>query len=545
MSALLHVTRLAATLVCVVALAGCDSLGEPDRFYNDAALPPTVVGLDAAGLTAGQHIAGTVSLTIDLDSIATRIDRVVFRVDDEDVTTLRQGPYAFTLATETYPPGEHVITVSVYVRTPQGGLLTLAGAPDVLLGVPVVFDQRPPTPVAVTSATLEGARPRVTWTASQDANFYAYVVYRRPTESESSEAWPGEEIATVFDRSQTTFSDAELPAVYGGGATYRVAVWNRRDRALSQASTPVRYGTSYPELVPSTGLVATSLDGQSLYYVAGPRLVEASLATHRLVRTLSLPGSPEVYRFENDIHVDPANGRVIAAVRGSGVQVVDPAAFASVATYAFPFTAHRFAVAGGRIYTVDWRDSANRLLVLDAQSGAIVSSSAAVDMGTTAVVGVSPDGRSVYVINATGSSQTMLIRYDVSGPSPRAAERRPLGYSVYNWDVTVAPDGRVFAFVGSTVTVLSGSTLQPLSEATPPDGSRLALTVRLRGNRLYVAYNGTTPWIRGGGEVAEYDATSMQLLRTWRFAEAPKGIAFGGPGELLAFSPSATWSVPL
>ena len=496
-------------------------------------------------LVPGQHVAGTVAVSLNLDSLAGRIDRVVLRVDDQEVATVRQRPYAFTLATPSFPTGDHVVSVSVYVRNSAGGLLALVGAPDVLFVVPVVFDQRRPTPVSLTSVDLQENRPYLTWAQSQDANFYAYVVYRRPTESEAPETWPGVEVATLFDRTQTAFLDEMLPAVYGSGATYRVAVWNRQDHALSNTALTARYGTSVPNIAPTTGLAIQSRNGQSLYYVAGPRFAEASLDSRRIVRFLDLPSNANLYRFENDIHIDPTTGRIVAAVRGAGVRVVDAGTFEPVATYSLPYQAYRFALSGGKLYTVDWYEYANRLLMLDAETGAVVAMSGVLEAVTTAVVGASPDGRSVYVVDAPGWTQTSLTRYDVSGASPVPAERVPLGYSVYDWDVTVAEDGRVVAFIDGAISVFDGPTLARRPETVIVPASGLAEAVRVRGDRLYATYRGSSLSIPGAGEVAEYDASSLRLLRRWQFAEAPRGIAFGAPGELLVFSPSATWSVSL
>lgn len=491
-----------------------------------------------ADLAPGQHVAGDIPLTLTLDSLAGQIARVVFRVDDQDVATLSAGPFATTLRTTAFPAGEHVVTVSVYLRAPRGGLLNVAGAPHVLLGVPLVFDQRRPTPVAITGATLEAGRPRVTWAPSRDANFYAYVVYRRPTESEAPDVWPGDEVAVLTDRTQTTFLDEALPALYGGGYHYRVAVWNRQDRAVSDPSQPVSYGTPVADLVPSTGRAAESPDGQRLYFVSGTRLVEASAATLRPVRTLELPGGTGPAPV-GDVHVDPATGQVVVLARSASVWVVDPASFSVVARYGAPFGADRFVLAGGRLYV-----ASDRLRVLDVQTGAVVGQSAPLLPGTNAVVGASPDGRSVYVINAFGSVQTTLARYDVSGAAPAAAERASLGYDEYAWDAAVGPDGRVFAFVGATLSAFDGATLQPRGARTLPDNRR-ATAVRARGARVYIAYEGTEPWVRYGGEIAEVDAASLGALRSWRFAVAPRGIAFAGSGALLAFSGFSTWSVPL
>ena len=547
----MHPPHALAGLVLLLALAACDSFGEPERFVNEEARPPVVGALDVADLRPGQHVAGDVPFVLDLDSLAGRIDRVTVTLDGEEVAFSRTPPFAFTLRTERYAQGAHELAVVVHETRPRAGLLNVADAPAVYLSVPVVFDQRPPTPVRGLTAELEGLRPRLRWEESADANFYAYVVYRRPSYVAGYEAWPGEEVATIYDRSQTTYLDAAVPEIYGGGGTYRVAVSNRREEALPEQPATATFGTLYPDLADPAGAPVASPDGSELYFVSGIQLVAVSAASRRRVRELDLPEleGDSYPRPRSDLHLDNAGRLLVSAGVGASftLRVVDSATFAVEQTYELPYGARRFALRDGRLYTVGTVGATQHLFVLDAATGAVLGTGPATDWYPSAeVAAVSPDGASVYVMDYR-ASRVILARVDLSGERPRIAAERALGYSS-EWALAVAPDGRVFAHSGMTVAALDGATLRPLGAEFAPGGTsnyRSPKALRVGRGRLYVSYGGTDVPSLGGGEVAELDLGSLARVRSWTFADDPVGLALGRDGDLLVFGRAGAWSVPL
>lgn len=548
--------RLPVVLACLGALAACDSLGEPERFYNDDARPPTTAALDVAALRPGQHVAGDVRLALDLDSLAGRVRRVVVWVDDQEAAVLTAPPYAFTLQTDRYGDGPRSLSVHVHADGSDLGLLALAGAPTLALSIPLVFDQRSPTPVALASVRLaEDRRPRVEWTGSADANFYAYLVSRYHVWGGSG-PWTGPaEVDTVYDRSATSFLGDPLPAVFGARVEYAVRVWNRREESAPTERRTVEYRTTQADL-DVRGATATSADGAVLYAVSGSQLVAVSTATQSVLRTLPFPEIQGFYGAPYDLHLDPQTGRLYVGTYDFNgpwrVRVVDAATFEVVATYRLPAGAEGFAVRGDRLYAVGAGDDGRRLFVRDAATGAALAESAGGLLETYAdVVGVSPDGRSVYVLQGGYSGPHSLIRLDVSS-GIRVGARRDLkrlygSVGDLRSGLVFLPDGRILAASDGSVYALDGTTLQPLGVSSAPASGAYPLTLRLHtdGGRVFISYQRDVPPISGAGDVVELDPDSLQPLRSWQFVQVPSAVALGGADRLYVFVPGSAWVVPL
>ncbi len=543
---------LVATLASVSGLAACDSFGEPDRFYNSDARPPAVGALAFSDIRPGQHVAGTVAFSLAGSLPAAQIQRIEVLVDRETGFSL-EPPYSFTIDTRRFPDGEHEISVRIFLARPTGGLLTLAGTPDVLLTSRLVFDQRRPTAVGWVSAELEGERPSLRWTVNRDSTFDAYIVYRRGSRDGSGGL--GEEVATIRDRARTTFVDDPLPSVYGLGWTYHVAVSNRADIVATYEPRTVTYGTSISEFYAPGGDAVASADGSEVYLVTGRHLAAVSTATRQVVRSLLLPGAPDIYDPypEADIHLDPTSGHLFLMPRPYGMRpdrwpllVINPATFASEQRALFPAGATRFALSGGRVYAVGSTNGVARLHVIDAASGAASGPPGpTLPSATGQVAGASPDGRSVYVVGHDSSGNRSVQRVDVSGDLPQLAERIALPYSE-EWDAAVAPDGRLFVSSNRTVRAFGGSPFRMLGQIVLPAGGGPIQDLTLDQGHLYVTSRGVVvPSLPGGGEVTVVEIGSFSLLRTWRFADMPTGTVRGGPGELYVFEPFKTWTVPL
>ena len=525
--------------VCaLLVLAGCDAFGEPERFYNDDARPPAVGALDLAGLRDGQHVAGNVAFALDLDSLAGRLDRVVLWIDGSEVASLAHPPFRFSIYTPDYAEGEHAVMVGAYVRRPNGGLLNLAGAPAVALTARLVFDQRPPTPVAGLSVSVSGRRPVLRWDENRDPNFHAYVVYRRPASYDEVPWRPGPEVATITDRAQTTFLDGDLDEIYGAGAVYHVAVSNRAEVSDPGQPGAALFSAPLLSLRSISGRAAISADGSETYTISGSRLVAVSTRTGAVVRSLDLGSDYSLYTpTRDDVRFDPASGRLYFTVGQGGVWVLEASTFAEVGRYPLPFGATRFVVDGDRLYAVGG-SFPRALHVLDATSGAALAS-AGVGIGWLGaeVAGLSPDGRSAYVMDQT-AGRLVLVRIDVSGDVPRAVERRVLGYGS-EWSFGVTPDGRVLVHAYADVEVLDGTTLQSLGKAVPAIENLITtipVALDVVGDRFYVAYPGA---------VVEFETASLAQRRTWLFAGGLRGLAASPGGQMAVFGYGGGWAIPL
>lgn len=70
------VAALLALVFPGLLLAGCDFVDSPERFVDDTVQPPVVAAVDYATVRSGQHLAGTIVFTANLDSLGSRVERV-------------------------------------------------------------------------------------------------------------------------------------------------------------------------------------------------------------------------------------------------------------------------------------------------------------------------------------------------------------------------------------------------------------------------------------------------------------------------------------
>ena len=547
-----HSIRLATALFCAASLASCDAIGEPGRFYNDDVRPPTVSVLDAADLTPGQSIAGTVRLTLALDSLASRIDHVVFSVDDTEVATLQRGPYAFTLATESFPEGEHLITVSVYVRNPRGGLLALVGAPEVLLGVPVVFDQRSPSPVVLSSVEVEGDRARLQWAPNRDANFYAYLVVRRARWTVAP-GWPSSRpvVDTLYDRNVTTYLDDPVPASagYGARAEYEVLVWNRREVSGPSNALVATFGTHISALFPAGPPGAFSADGETIYVPRLEALVAYATTDHRELRRLPYGSISQSGSTFAGVSLHP-NGTDLAVLTVENnsyrrrLNIVDAATLSVRRSFLLPEEAFGVQFSeNGDVLAAGQR----RLYVLDAQTGDVTASSQAVFGSPVHVVGTTADRRSAYVISYADARNAVLHRVPLNTLESAGQFTWPQSNGV----IGRGPDGKIYVYTHPTVTVLDGQSMAPVGTfglGLPGGYGNEVRAFVVAAGTLYVSYRLVRPDWSEGGVVAAFDLATRTRRQAWKFADPVDRVRTTGSRWLYVdtwVNENTTWLLPL
>lgn len=540
---------LAVLLLCASSLAACDALGEPERFYNDDAQPPMVAGFDFADLVPGQHLAGVVQLRLNLDSLAGRIVKVEFWVDDRLVEARTSPPYAFTLITPAFPDGERLVSVRVDLAGRRGGLLEMAGMPDLLFAIPLMFDQTPPARVRGVTARMEGNRPLLSWTPSTQQNVYAYVIHRFRPRLPLNDSWVP--VDTIYDRTASSFLDVPYSEGIGGVGHYRVLAWNRHSMSPPSDEVTLTYGDARPALYQHGNGGAFSADGRTLYTTTFTELVAYATDDHRELRRVTFAsrwpdGLPPL-----QIVADPAGAELFALVQVNGiyryrVQVLDAATLAVRRSFLLPSGVFRVAPGpAGRLLAA----GEGRFHVLDPQSGEVVASSGVELAPEAQVVGPSPDGRSAYVMSPGSPPQGRISRVTLDEAVPRAVAHfeRPGGVGM----VQVGSDGRLYVYTHPRATVLDGHTLSEvggfdLGLASGPDlGARAFVVV---GGRLYVSAHTGGFLADPSGMVAAFDLATGLRTQTWWFAGTVHRLRTTGTGRLYvdsAWGGSTTWLLSL
>jgi YVTN family beta-propeller protein len=234
----------------------------------------------------------------------------------------------------------------------------------------------------------------------------------------------------------------------------------------------------------------------------------------------------------------PSKTKLVVLLNGwrqQGIQVVDrmsgqisqtielPAVFLGLV---FSPDGKSLYVSGGNqdvIYRFDW--AGERATLADSISLAIKRKG---DDGSKypAGIGISPDGRTLYVAENLGDSLAVV---DLT--SHKVVQR--FGTERYPYGVAVAPNGNVYvsAWGGSTVSVFN-----PSGNGLLTDGSRIsagrhpsALTLNLSGSRLFVASGSTD-------KIAVIDTKSRAVITTLSDT-SPAGTGEGSTPNALALSP--------
>lgn len=228
-----------AAALAVFLMTSCSIVDPVDPVVNNNAQPPTFQALNLSEISSGQYIAGTVYINMDIDSSTGPVSWAALLVDDSAVGIDYYEPYQFQLKTADFPDGEYFISIALKQEAHNLGLLGLIPeVPSIICSLSVFFDQTPPTPVTLDSVVWDNGSPRLYWQASNDNNFYAYMISR------NGNFGPGQPMGpenSVFERNTTTFLDTDIPMLYGIDIEYEVYTTNRVESATSNAVN-IRYG---------------------------------------------------------------------------------------------------------------------------------------------------------------------------------------------------------------------------------------------------------------------------------------------------------------
>jgi hypothetical protein len=517
-------------LVIPLVVLSCD-LTEPDRRF-DASVPG--IRLDDLPLTEfapGQHVAGAITLAFDVPAtsrlwqlrsgrhVVRNVTAVYWYVDDTLLGGTSTPPFTFALDTTQWPGGEHEISAAVFDDT-QSGLGRYVGLPAAVYVTTLVFDQTPPTPVAVQSLDWEGTSPRITWSQNQDPNFHAYVISRR-----SVGLYRVHEDIVIFDRSVTTCLDTAVVQTIGGLTHYQVNTWNRV--AYSAADTAsINWGVRVPvSWYRDDRPIVNRVGAEELYVLhrddglAGlpNRLSAVSKATNTIVRSIDVQSANHLASSVDGtlLYVDEA---------GVNFLVVDAQTFTVQRTLMPPFAFD--AVVGGRpnrFYA--W--SQTTFGVFDDTSGARIAHFEVPYMqGYWTDLCISQDGNVVYAAHGN-----MLYRINVNTDLLVVPLQRPIAMSNFG-NLQVSSDG-------STLYVLHGPPFNYLeildtanfalkSRLDPPLGSQddWLEDAIVTSDRIYVSVTREDPhvWYTKPGTVLEYDLLTQTVARSWNFIVVSQGM---------------------
>jgi len=523
---------------CCLILS-CD-LNEPtDRFLDSSVQEPRVESLDSMGIRPGQHIAGMVVLDANVSSLSSPVTSVNLILDDSLIQRSFNPPYTLQLDTRLRTQGEHQLTIAVTETDPRIGLLGITGFPTLLFSGSVVFDQTPPTAVALQSVVWENGYARLSWTRNNDLNFYAYIV------SQESNWRPSGESGNILDPSRTTYIDSTAPQLYGINLTYRTKVFNR-DITASSNAVGIRFGDTL-----SSSVISNSIPGQrpimnpalnEMYLLpAAPNgIIRAvSVLNHNLLRTRSI-----VFAANFALSGDGSTIYVVS-YNSSALTVLEAATFNLVrtSTLSFPVSLAGSIVSGrpNRLYMTSGSFAGGRVKVVDANTGSLVTETS--EQAPDGLLAISPDNNTLYV-----ASGTSVYRVDVTTDSVRVVAQRTALYSVQS--LQLSPDGsrlylgHVYAAPSNYVDVWSSDTLGPITRITA--GEQL-FDFYVTSSSVYLSESRSS---LGGtyflpGRVVQYSAGSLTPQAFWDFVQVPRIIVTSSSQQFLYAFGSPPLIVPV
>jgi len=556
----------ATIIVLWFGTAGCDFVAQPDRFVDESVELPVVAAVDFSSIRSGQHLAGIVELSADLDSLDGSIERVILTVDGQPVDDAMWAPYRVNVPTADFPDGPATLGLEVYTVDGKQGLLGLAGAPSVVLVTPVVFDQRPPTDVENLSANWENNVVTLNWTPNADANFYAYVIVREDTWSDDSNGGSGSGprttvLDTLFAASRSSFEDAGLPTVYGLESSYRVVASNRAQTS-APAEAQVEYGDGvhlmdgrYNQIAysgvehPTIDRVFTT-DGSTLFVRAtddGRTVANIPLGAH--LQEPDLLGTAHVV----GVRRDGTEVFVFAADPASGVMTTELLAFSATDSPQFlrrlsAFPNDAFGLRLGPDGTVAARTN-DEWRVYDTTNGQIESTLEGAPVGAT----VSTVGTHIVTQHVDPATDACVLNnYDPATGVSTGSARYPFdGMSC--WNLFAAGESDAFYLASSMEpryrTGNAGS--MALSDVTdfPVGENTFVSRLRVDPNRLYLGVSSyAEPNVQA--RVLEVARDGQTVLREWSFTRPIDRIMTGTDGATLYvlssdFPNGWIWRIPL
>jgi hypothetical protein len=398
-------------LIVLFLLSSCADLLEPAPELNTSAHMPVrhLSGINIGGYEPGRHVAGTITLTFAGLPAVPKSASTTLVLGNSAVMTSTASLPSFTFPAAGLPEGNLTLHLKLDAsRDPSLGLLNLldqeaflsATATVLDTTIPLVIDHHPPTEIQNVRFNWIW-NPEISWSPNSDLNFRGYIV-RRLQPSAASD--------TVYNQSQTSYTDKGQLPYLGLPAVYSVSVWNGAEHTTG-VDTYHSYGTPWPITYSMFALCPSPVTDEAYGFLGGDTLAAISTATHTVLRrTLfqrNLNGSVPLQGLTPDGSVlywfDPSDN-LLCRVRASDFQPYP--------TLSIPpphWADYEFIVTTTRIIEVAWDGG---LMLLDASTGKQIGGTYP-SFGYGGAIALSADEQTLFGATVEGR----LYRFDVGADS--------------------------------------------------------------------------------------------------------------------------------
>ncbi|HUI29450.1 MAG TPA: hypothetical protein VLX91_04465 [Candidatus Acidoferrales bacterium] len=522
----------------ILSLSSCGFI-EPKPAINSQA--GHVPGLRLLVFKNGQHVAGTINLTVVPDSMPAQITQLNLSVDSTSVSPL-------SLNTTNFSQGDHVLHFTARLTSPTSGFVNYQNGVVDTLNVTLNFDQTPARAVSGLSVSNSNAHPVLSWSPNPFSTFLCYIVRRNNTIIDS-----------IFSETTASFVDTGYTLADFDRVSYDVGTSNCGSVAYSPAMTfqlgqflsliPISGNLDYSNVTGVLENLGDKVIFESDFGILHSDfsvdfysfLVSMSTQTHNIlsqakVQSTWMDYTPGPYAKSLDaariFGVQPYTGTII--VLDTNLQQL------SLSSVSFGSPRNLFAVGwADNLYSSD----GNGTLYVYASDGTRINSYENILGGQARFLSISPDGTTMLAADNKGI-KSFALSHDSVVFKLQSPIKDQLGLFHCDWNDSLVFITRQNAIVeGWDVgTLKSLGSFHP-SAGVPQVSSVTALTANSR--YLYVAY--TVRYNNGPASiVVEYDVSTRQQTRSWIFPSVVQSLLGSEKGRyLFACTSSNQWIVDL
>ncbi len=499
----------------------CEFPSAPERFFNKNVETPRFTDFKISEFEDGQHIAGSVQLIPNLSSLNFPIEMVTLSVDAERAFFDDTPPYNLMLRTSDFPDGKHTVMVGAVKKEPKLGLLNVVQFPTAFDTLSLYFDQTPPTPVVLRSVPWNSDFPKLTWSENTDANFYAYIIWRKG----NYEFYPTY-LDTIRQQNISSFTDTTAPVSCGTSLEYQVIVTNRSESAASN-----RIGIASRRSLPVHAMgrfTLTSKSANELYVWESGITAVSTLDNSYLRRTVIWDArAMALSKDESKLFVADAEQ----------IHVLEARSFKKLATWATPLKVNEIEFVAGsrnRLYSAGIENS---LTIIDTDSGRQIKKLDYFFRAPTRWA-VSPDGNSLYIAEInSGRIQRLDISTDALSLLAAANTLTTIT------DIQISPRGdKLFLskYNSNELVVLDARTLKTIGRIRvfPEHSESRIITYHAGDCGLYISAIQDRTQSRHDQRpfILEYNFDTLKLNRSWNLLEAAFFIISSPDCKFLYFS---------
>ncbi|MBI2417613.1 MAG: hypothetical protein HYV28_06860 [Ignavibacteriales bacterium] len=265
----------------IIFLFSSCEVTEPERAYNKDADKTVTGALTASSFDTSKIYQSPMTINFRLDSLNFKIDKINIFIDEQNPITMGSNSniFSYTIYPSQLASGRHTAVISVVPE--KFGLYTANGVGVLNYGFPFYTYAWPDLGISITKIDTAG-KPTISWSECRDYYFKGYKIIRQTLLGTDT-------VATISERTKTTYRDSTCPELYGFNAfNYKIVAYNQFTSYVTSVKT-VSYFSGLTKLPFTASLRPLEFlpcpDG-SLIYCVSNSFVHANIKTNTILSTV-------------------------------------------------------------------------------------------------------------------------------------------------------------------------------------------------------------------------------------------------------------------